>query len=43
MYSLKKSMKIFIQVFLMIFQSLMGLKNQGVTILSGTTQGNSYL
>jgi hypothetical protein len=24
----------------MIFQSLMGLKNQGVMILSGTTQGN---
>jgi len=36
-------MKIFIQVFLMIFQSLMGLKIQGVTIPSGTTQGNSYL
>jgi hypothetical protein len=26
----------------MIFQSLMGLKNQGVTIFSGTAQGNSY-
>ncbi len=26
----------------MVFQSLMGPKNQGVTILSGTTQGNSY-
>jgi hypothetical protein len=28
MYSLKKIMKIFIQVFPMIFQSLMGLGNQ---------------
>ncbi len=35
-------MKIFISVFPMIFQSLMGPKNQGVTIFSGTTQGNSY-
>jgi len=26
----------------MIFQSLMGLKNQGMTVPSGTTQGNSY-
>jgi len=43
MHSLKKFMKIFIQVFLMIFQSLMGLKNQGVTIPSSTAQGNSYL
>jgi hypothetical protein len=44
MYSLKKIMKIFIQVFLMIFQSLMGLKkNQGATVPSGTNQGNSYL
>jgi hypothetical protein len=27
----------------MIFQSSMGLRNQGVTIPSGTTQGNSYM
>ncbi len=27
----------------MIFQSLMGLKNQDVMVPSGTTQGNSYL
>jgi len=27
----------------MIFQNSMGLKNQGVTIPSGTTQGNFYL
>ncbi len=26
----------------MIFQNLMGLKNLGVTVPSGTTQGNSY-
>jgi hypothetical protein len=29
-------------MFPMIFQSLMGLKNQGVMVPSGTTQGNSY-
>ncbi len=26
----------------MIFQSLMGVRNQGVMIPSGITQGNSY-
>jgi hypothetical protein len=26
----------------MIFQSSMGLRNQGVIVLSGTTQGNFY-
>jgi hypothetical protein len=30
-------------MFPMIFQSLMGVRNQGVKVLSGTTQGNSYL
>jgi hypothetical protein len=30
-------------MFSMIFQSLMSLKNQGVTVLGGTTQGNSNL
>ncbi len=29
-------------MFPMIFQNLMGPKNQGVTIPSGTTQENSY-
>jgi len=32
-------MKIFIEVFPMIFQNSMGLKNQGVTIHNDTTQG----
>jgi len=41
-YTHKKIMKIFIKVFPMIFQSLMGPNNQGVTVPSGTTQGNSY-
>jgi hypothetical protein len=30
-------------MFPMIFRSLTGLKNQGVTIFNGTTQGNSYI
>jgi hypothetical protein len=42
MYSFKKIMKIFIQVFPMDFQSLMGLRNKGVIVPSGSTQGNSY-
>ncbi len=29
-------------MFPMISQSLMGLKNQGVMVLNGATQGNSY-
>ncbi len=29
-------------MFPMIFQSSMGSKSQGLTIPSGTTQGNSY-
>jgi hypothetical protein len=35
-------MKIFILMFPMIFLSSMGLRNQGVIVPSGTTQGNSY-
>jgi hypothetical protein len=42
MYSLKKIMKIFIQVFPMIFQSSMGPRNQGVMVPNGTTQGSFY-
>jgi hypothetical protein len=30
------------KMFPMIFQSSMGLKNQGVMVPNGTTQGNSY-
>jgi uncharacterized membrane protein (Fun14 family) len=40
MYPLKTFMKIFILMFPMIFQSSMGLRNQGVIVLNGTTQGN---
>jgi len=35
-------MKIFILMFPMIVKSSMGLRNQGVMVPSGTTQGNSY-
>jgi len=42
MYPLKTFMKIFILMFPMIFQSSMGLRNQGVIVPNGTTQGNFY-
>jgi hypothetical protein len=29
-------------MFLMVFQSSMGSRNQGVTVPNGTTQGNFY-
>jgi hypothetical protein len=42
MYSLEKIMKKFIYVFPTIFQSSMGLRNESVMVLNGTTQGNFY-
>jgi hypothetical protein len=43
MYSLEKIMKIFIEVFFMIFQSSMGPRKSRCDIFSNTTQGNFYL
>jgi hypothetical protein len=41
MYPLKKYIKIFILMFLMVFQISMGLRNQGVIVPNGTTQGTT--
>jgi len=42
MYSLEKIMKIFIEVFFMIFQSSMGPRKSRCDIFSNTTQGNFF-
>jgi hypothetical protein len=43
MYSLETIMKIFIEMFFMIFQSSTGPKKSRCDVFSNNTQGNFYL